>query len=385
MQEIYSALPKVVVENFAIHESQLNTKRMLDLMDAGDSPPLYMHTITRILRNMRLEQQDSHEQGFDYADFKARLVDENLLGSQRVPLQQRLDALESFMPSQQEAQSRMVAEKGRDGRKATKRSISKTTQSSDETWRPKVRHSHDGPHYANSSMQAGELTIVDLSCPCITDLLACSLFNICLSLFLEQSSGDIGRVVALDEAHKYMKDSAECRILTESLLTSIRLQRHLAVRVFISTQEPTVSPKLLDLCPVSILHHFSSPDWLKTIVLHLAGASNGNSNTEGNEGTSWHPEALMRKITDLRTGEALLFAPTATVGVRLPPAATHGYDEEGEYASDDFSDKSSASSSAVIHLTAPRSGPPMFQRLVGMLKVNVRKRVTEDGGKSILS
>ena len=45
------------------------------------------------------------------------------------------------------------------------------------------------------------LTIVDLSCPCITAEAACSLFNICLGLFLEQPTS-IGRVVALDEAHK---------------------------------------------------------------------------------------------------------------------------------------------------------------------------------------
>ena len=45
------------------------------------------------------------------------------------------------------------------------------------------------------------MTIVDLSCPCVSPETACSLFNICLSLFLEQSIS-CGRVVALDEAHK---------------------------------------------------------------------------------------------------------------------------------------------------------------------------------------
>ena len=46
--------------------------------------------------------------------------------------------------------------------------------------------------------------IVDLSCPCVTAEGACALFNMCLSLFLEQQT-TTGRVVALDEAHKVSK------------------------------------------------------------------------------------------------------------------------------------------------------------------------------------
>ena len=47
----------------------------------------------------------------------------------------------------------------------------------------------------------GELTIVDLSCPFVEEGVACALFNICLELFLEGRE-NIGRLVALDEAHK---------------------------------------------------------------------------------------------------------------------------------------------------------------------------------------
>ncbi|KAK3331156.1 hypothetical protein B0H66DRAFT_598651 [Apodospora peruviana] len=101
---------------------------------------------------------------------------------------------------------------------------------------------------------------VDLSCPCVTAELAYSLSNICLSLFLEQDSAKVGRVVALDEAHKYMNELAECQTLTENLLSTIRLQRHLGARVLIATQEPTISHKLLDLCSVTVVHRFTSPD-----------------------------------------------------------------------------------------------------------------------------
>lgn len=46
----------------------------------------------------------------------------------------------------------------------------------------------------------GCLTIVDLTDPLIDAASACSLFDICLGIFLEGKQ--MGRVVALDEAHK---------------------------------------------------------------------------------------------------------------------------------------------------------------------------------------
>lgn len=178
---------------------------------------------------------------------------------------------------------------------------------------------------------------MDLSCPCVTAETACSLFGICLSLFLEQST-NVGRFVALDEAHKYTTDSAECQTLTESLLSVIRLQRHLGARVFISTQEPTISPRLLDLCSVTIVHRFTSPEWLKILRKHLAGASqevaarsegflgacNEQESQPDERGTTapFHLKGFdmgmekFSKIVTLKTGEALLFAPSAIVDVK---------------------------------------------------------------------
>jgi hypothetical protein len=49
--------------------------------------------------------------------------------------------------------------------------------------------------------QASQLTIVDLSCPCISPDVACSLSNVCFGIFMEQDT-KVGRVVALDEAHR---------------------------------------------------------------------------------------------------------------------------------------------------------------------------------------
>lgn len=54
--------------------------------------------------------------------------------------------------------------------------------------------------------KSGELTIVDLSDPFVDAPTACTLFDICLTLFLEgkieEEGQSIGRVIALDEAHK---------------------------------------------------------------------------------------------------------------------------------------------------------------------------------------
>lgn len=76
---------------------------MLDLMAVGQDNgplPLYMHTVQRILREMRVEQQNLGA-GFDYAGFKGKILDSGLTPGQLEPLKQRLDTLESFMPPQQ--------------------------------------------------------------------------------------------------------------------------------------------------------------------------------------------------------------------------------------------------------------------------------------------
>lgn len=78
---------------------------MLDLMavSTDNGPmPLYLHTIMRILKEMRLEQQKSNlEQPFNYGRFKFLLSQAEMTPAQKVPLDQRLDTLESFMDNEQ--------------------------------------------------------------------------------------------------------------------------------------------------------------------------------------------------------------------------------------------------------------------------------------------
>jgi len=329
---------------------------MLDLMavTTGGNLPLYLHVAQRILRDLRVDQQQT-DKGFNYTKFKRSLALENLTEMQLAPLKQRLDTLESFMVEDQAKAYNMF-----DAAAPTPRSRARPVTAKGTSWKP-----HNG-----------HLTIVDLSCPCVTPEMACSLFNICLSLFLEQDSATVGRVIALDEAHKYMTDSQECTALTEALLATIRLQRHLGARVIISTQEPTISPKLLDLCSVTVVHRFTSPDWLNALRKHLAGVSSGgkllekarrlniivDDEEDGVDGAGAlalgdaDPALeLFSRIVDLRVGEALMFAPSAIIGVKKRK------DGEGKALGD-------------------------VKRLAhGVLKVRIRNCTTADGGRSIMA
>lgn len=329
-----------------------------------------MQIVKRILRDLRIQQQATGG-AFSYAAFRKQMETAELTDAQRAPLEQRLDTLESFMAKTQAVPIAIVEKSGKKkGKKANKNTTTQAMQTAPGIdWQSKP----------------GQLTIVDLSCPTVDPESACQLFNICLSLFLEQDPRNVGRVIALDEAHKYMNSSGEASALTEQLLSTIRLQRHLGARVIISTQEPTVSPKLLDLCSVTIVHRFTSPEWLRTLQKHLAGVSTSSrmmAQATGNEdGGAWDFEdngeengdgvngltkalktltvqaqgnsekdaamSLFGQIVQLRVGEALLFAPNALLDVR--------------------------------------AGAQPEKLSNGVLKVRIRARVTEDGGRSVMA
>ena len=91
-----------------IKHSDLNTRRMMDLMsvkaDEGHTP-LYIHTVNRILREMRIEQQSSGE-SFKLQKFKRLLAGAGLLATQIAPLNQRLETLESFLAPEESVKSK---------------------------------------------------------------------------------------------------------------------------------------------------------------------------------------------------------------------------------------------------------------------------------------
>lgn len=76
---------------------------MLDLMAVNQEEgrlALYLHSINRILRDLRLIQQENHT-AFNYRQFKKEVDACDMTPAQLLPLNMRLDTLESFMPKSQ--------------------------------------------------------------------------------------------------------------------------------------------------------------------------------------------------------------------------------------------------------------------------------------------
>ena len=105
-----------------------------------------------------------------------------------------------------------------------------------------------------------------------------------------------------------MTEGSSYEAFTDSLLTVILQQRHKSTCIVITTQEPTISPKLLDLCSMTFVHRFTSPEWLTMLQKHLAGASKF---TQEPEDKGKGVRELFDKIVNLNVGESLLFSPIA--------------------------------------------------------------------------
>lgn len=136
---MYSGL-NVQIEPLRINESDLNTKRMLDLMAVSQDDgamPLYLHMVSRILRDMHIEQQET-KTSFDYQSFKRRLMGTGMTSAQSGPLNQRLDTLESFMSKAQTGADqpyiRKVGSQGKEKGEGKESTVGK----SGNNWTPKV-------------------------------------------------------------------------------------------------------------------------------------------------------------------------------------------------------------------------------------------------------
>ena len=151
----YSYIPGVDIRPFKLKTKHLNISSMLTLMsvDQTETPPLYIGQITKILREIATTSPGE----FSYPKFKEAIEACDLTPAQKGPLQQRLDLLESFLDLDNSA--------------------------------------------VDYSFEAGSITIVDLSCPFVDANTACTLFNICIGMYLE-SNPTVGKLIAVDEAHK---------------------------------------------------------------------------------------------------------------------------------------------------------------------------------------
>ncbi|KAL5357109.1 hypothetical protein BJX96DRAFT_143917 [Aspergillus floccosus] len=289
--KMYSQIPNVEVRPFQLQPRHLNISMMLSLMAVGknDSMPLYMAQVIRVLREMAIES-GGH---FNYSKFRARLNSLRLDRAQTPFLYQRLDLLDSYLD---------------------------------------LSGKNDGDYFIDEGV-----TILDLSCPFVDGNTACILFRIAIDLFLYSHSAR-GKMIVADEAHKYMTDTPAAKELTDTFLNIIRQQRHLGVRTIISTQEPTISPRLIDLCSVTVIHRFSSPEWFRTIQKHVPV----DSKRDGPEADASHG---LYRISSLRTGEALIYAPSACL-----------LNENNEE----------------------------IDTKHGIFKMTIRKRITWDGGRTIV-
>ncbi|ETS79705.1 hypothetical protein PFICI_09558 [Pestalotiopsis fici W106-1] len=285
--------------------NQLNISRILKLMavdPSSDKTPLYMEVVMNIVRQMAMEGPK-----FTYHEFRRRLSEIKWAPAQEGPLKMRLQLLDTFL-----APSPLTE-------------YTRPAQADEDIW----------------AFAPGSVTIVDLSDPFVASDDACALFSICLSIFMEDR-GTCGRVVAVDEAHKFLVQTGEARVLTNDLISVIRQQRHTGTRVIIATQDPTLSPELIELSNATFVHRFLSPRWYEILKRHLAAATDQDSQAPG---------TLLDTIVNLGIGEALLFCPTAQLDTQV-----NGIGQE-----------------------VPKT---LGKRYV---KLQIRKRVTTDGGRSITS
>ncbi|KAH9934142.1 uncharacterized protein B0H18DRAFT_1207689 [Fomitopsis serialis] len=298
MKKVYARLgPSVVVRALKFSEEELDAQAFLSMMAIGasDHVPLYMQTVLSILRELG--------EKYTYHNFKMALEQKKskFNPAQLAGLEQRTALLEAFLDKK-------------------------------------------GPgkfHVAPARFAPGQLTIIDLSDPFIDPASACGFFEILVRLFV-RAQVDTGKVLVVDEAHKYLVATKTSSGLTKELLSLIRQQRHQAMRVIISTQEPTVVPPvLLELCGVTILHRFSSPAWWEHVAKHVSADIDS--------------KAAFDTIVNLQTGQAVLLAPTGLGTTR------------------DLADKAADDGRRVLS---------SFGRKCVLIKT--RLRITKDGGASLL-
>ncbi|EJF62847.1 hypothetical protein DICSQDRAFT_83519 [Dichomitus squalens LYAD-421 SS1] len=297
MKQVYAPLANVEVSPLHFLETELDAQAILSMMALGssESAPLYMHSILSILRELG--------EGFTYRGFLSEIdkAKKDMNPAQKAMLSQRLALLDSFVLPEQ-------------GRK-------------------------------KSLFRNGQLTVVDLSDPFIDPTSACSLFEIVTRLFV-RSKTNAGKFLVVDEAHKYLSANRGDTALTKALTSLVRQQRHLAMRVVISTQEPTaVPPVLMDLVSIAIFHRFSSPAWWEAVAKRVCADVSAAQGFE--------------QVVKLKTGQALVLCPS---GLGL------------------FTTTRRTPSGAVVH------GKPQVAHFgQRYMLMKTRRKITVDGGASIMA
>jgi hypothetical protein len=118
--------------------------------------------------------------------------------------------------------------------------------------------------------QPGHLVVCDMTDPLLSSLDVNGNFQVLVEQYrtLDLPRG-CGRLLALDEAHKFM-DGAATDDLSAAIVNIARLMRHDGIRLVVSTQSPlTLAPELLELVTVAVLHRFHSKDWFSYLAQKL--------------------------------------------------------------------------------------------------------------------
>lgn len=143
----------------------------------------------------------------------------------------------------------------------------------------------------SSLFAPGTLVIADLTDPMLSPEEANSIFQVLLEQFRGKNLNGCGKLLMLDEAHKFMNAQASDG-LSRSLVDTVRLMRHEGMRIAISSQSPKVfASELLELISICLIHKFHSRDWFDHLKAKVP-----------------LPPSMFETITQLAPGNALVFS-----------------------------------------------------------------------------
>merc|ERR1712096_176468 len=271
-KKAYRRIPNCTVHPLLFDFEQLSSSHLKKMMGVGHNDnQLYMQKIITDLRQWEKMGASARS----YKDFKRYITERNEFASgQSLPLNQRLEMLESFLWSSPENQG--LAQM--------------------------CEHKSPADYF-----KPGTLVVVDLVDPFIDQRAANNIFQVILSMYIEKDL-PCGKLTVFDEAHKYM--DASVGNLCHDIVRLVRQMRHYGIRTLVSTQNPTVlHSELLELCSFAFLHRFHSPDWFKWLQAKLQ-----------------LPKDSVPIISNLKTGEAIVYSsrsvfskpsPSAVVGANL--------------------------------------------------------------------
>lgn len=271
-------------------------KRIMRIRD-GDNQ-LYVASMLDLLRRYQREAVVPA-----FANFVQQVKQTIRLDGQRGPLEQRMALLESLVA--ESAINASIRAEGAD---------------------------------IHSSCKPGTLVIIDLTDSLLAAEEANGIFQVLTEQYRSLPLRGCGKLLALDEAHKFMSGVASDG-LSEAIVAVARLMRHDGIRLAVSTQSPlALAPELLELVTIAVLHRFHSRDWYNYLAKKLPLSSRG---------------ALA--LATLQPGQALAFASRHQI-CAIESTATSGTD------------------------MAELEGP--FNLGINVFPLRVRERITADRGSS---